>query len=234
MVAQKTERASGRTTAEEITKEVAETFDEQPHVELPDERQRRFKTPGFARLKMAWSGPEATIIASMHQAVDRKIGEVFSEAFEIMYEIYDLVREPMLTPSGEPMAGADGLPVWRQTPTGRFVEDWSKLTFRQRERFLFQLTTRLFEWEQAQAEGWAESMFAKVAWEQAFSAGFESLENPRATVDARTARGKIEAREDHYLAIFMSYYSRKADAIVRSMGRLEQRLKDVHVANGSR
>lgn len=234
MVAQNTERASGKTTAEEVTREESKELDKTPEVELPDERERKFQTPGFSRIRMAWAGPEAAIIQSMHSTVDRRLGEVFGDAFEIMYEIYDLVREVETDATGEPVKSPDNLPKWRQTATGSYVEDWTKLSYRQRERFLFQLTTRLFNWEQMQAESWAEAMFAKVSWEQAFSAGFESVENPRATVDARNARGKREAMEDHYLAIYMSYYSRKADAIVRSMARLEQRLKDVHVANGSR
>jgi hypothetical protein len=37
----------------------------------------------------------------------------------------------------------------------------------------------------------------------------------------------MEAADERYFAIFESVLSRKADAIVRSMERLSQRLKDV-------
>jgi hypothetical protein len=234
MVAQQTERASGQTTAEEVTREEAKTAFEQVTPELPDERERKFQTPGFARMKFSWSGADAAIIGALHDMVEKQIGERFADAYAIMFELYSLVRTPEVDDQGAEVVGGDGWPEWQRTETGRYDEDWTRLTHRQRERFLFQLTTRLFEWEQTQAEGWAESMFAKGLWEQAFSQGFESIENPRATVDARTARGKIEARESHFLAIFKTYYSRRADAVVRSMQRLEQRLKDVHVTNGSR
>lgn len=217
-----------------MTKELAKEIDQLPNPELPDERERKFQSPGFSRIRMQWNGPEGQIVNAMHASVQRKIDENFEDAYSLMYEIYDLVREVELDPKGSPVLAADGLPRWKRTPSGNFVEDWSKLTYRQRERFLFQLTTRLFEWEQRATEAWAESMFAKVTWEQTFSNGFESLEGTRPTVDARTARGKIVAREEHYLAIFMTYYSRRAEAIVRAMTLLAQRIRDVHVANGTR
>lgn len=234
MVAPKTMRASGQTTAEEETREQAKELTEQVNPELPDERERSFQTPGFARLRLAWNGPEQQMVSAMHTTIENQIREAFADAYELMEELYDLVRDFVFDPeSGEPVPGADGLPQYVKTASGRFAEDWSRLTFRQRERFLFQLTTRLFDWEQRATEAWAESMFAKVNWEQAFANGFESIEG-RATVDDRNARGKISAREEHYLAIFKTYYSKRADAIVRNMSLLAQRIKDVHITNGSR
>jgi hypothetical protein len=75
-------------------------------------------------------------------------------------------------------------------------------------------------------------MYAKVIWEQQFSSGYDDLPSgSKDTIEGRTARAKMVAAEDQFLAIFKTYYSRKADAIVRSMERLSQRIKDIHVAN---
>lgn len=228
-------RASGKTTSEEVTKEVADTADDSIQVELPDERERSFQTPGFSRFRMNWHGPDAQMIATMHEVIDNKLNQHFADAYTIMYEIYDLVRKKARLSNGEIAKDAYGLPLWTRSDTGGFVEDWDKLNFRQRERFLFLITTRIFEWEQVAAGAWAEAMMSKAIWEESFSAGFESLppvSATRPTVDDRTARGRLQSKEDRYFAIYCTYYSRKADALVRNMNLLAQRLKDVHVVNG--
>lgn len=235
MVAKDQSRANGKTAGEEIVKELSEEFEQPASVELPDERERKFKSPGFSRMRTEWRGEDAAMMGAVHAAIDRLIENSFEDAFAIMHEVYDTVREPVLDPqTGEPQRDAYGLTVWKQTPTGLYEEDWSRLTYKQRERFLYLITTRLFEWTQRAAASWAEAMFAKAKWEDAFSLGYESLDNPKATIGDREARAKVASRDDRYFAIYMSYYSKKADSIVRSLELLSQRLKDVHVSNGSR
>lgn len=232
MVAQNTERSSGRTTAEEVTREVAAELEDPIRIDLPDEKERKFRTAGFSRMRTEWKGPDAAMIATVHQVVQRKIEEHFSDAYTIMYELYDLIRTYKTDANGEVLHDEYNWPLWAQTATGAYVEDWGKLTYKQREKFLFQLTTRLFEWEQKASEAWAEAMFSKAIWEEAFSTGFESMEGARPTVDDRTARGRLASKEDRYFAIYCSYYSRKADALVRTLQLLGQRIKDVHAPNG--
>jgi hypothetical protein len=236
MVERHNERASGKTTGEEVTKEVVEDADKDLTVELPEERERQFQTPGFSRIRLQWRGPEAQVISMMHSTVQNRLDSHFADAYAIMWEIYDVVREKVTDPaSGEALLDSDGLPIWRKAASGMYAEDWSRLTHRERERFLFQITTRLGEWEQIATESWAEAMFSKAAWEESFAIGFESLptvSSTRPTVDDRTQRGRLESREDRYFAIYCTYYSKKAEALTRNMSLLAQRLKDVHVANG--
>lgn len=225
-------RASGHTPAEEVTREESREADKPTAPELPDERERRFRTPGFSRMRTDWRGPDAVIMTAVHNAVNRRIAHEFSDAYSIMHELYDVVREPVVE-GDEPVVDEYGWPVWRQTPTGNFVEDWSRLTSKERERFLYQLTTRLFDWSQRAAEGWGESMMAKVIWEESFAAGYESLppiSATRPTIDDRTNRARLVSSEQRYFAVFLAYYSRKADSIVRNLELLAQRLKDVHTA----
>lgn len=222
-------RASGLTPAEEETREVAKEADREIHPELPDERERRFQTPGFSRMRTDWRGPDATMMSSFHTIVSQRIAERFSDAFEIMYEVYDVVREPVMV-DGVPKVDEYGITEWKIGANGKPIEDWSKLGLRQRERFLYLITTRLFEWTQKAAELWGESMIAKALWEEQFAIGFESIKGQRATIDDRKARGTRESAPDRYFAILAAYYSRKADGIVRTMELLSQRLKDVHTA----
>lgn len=227
MVEKDQRRENGRTAGDEVAKEASQEFDKQLSPELPDERKLKFTSPGFARMRVAWSGQDRETIAMVTTTVDRKLGETFSSAFSVMWALYEVVREPETNTDGEVVTDVLGVPQWRKDHNGEYVEDWAKLTGRQRERFLFQITTRLFEWEQLAANAWGEAMLSKAKWEDSFSIGYESLPGNK-TIEARTARGNLEAREDRYFAVYCTLYSRKADALVRTMQLLGQRLKDVH------
>ena len=106
------------------------------------------------------------------------------------------------------------------------MEDFSKLRQPQKEHFMFSLTTRLFLWQQQAADVWAEAMFAKAQWEERFSIGYDAGRG--GTIEGRTAKGRIDAREERYFAVLMSVHSRKADALVRSLELLTQRLKGLN------
>lgn len=225
-------RASGKTANEEVTAEQAQELTEQPNVELPDERGRKFQTTGFSRMKTDWNAEQGQFVRIMHRNIDDQLKKTFADAYALQDELFILVRTPAML-NGEPIVNPDGSIEWkRKQGTGDFEEDWGKLNAKERERFLYQITTRMFSWEQRAAEAWAESMYAKVLWEQQFSAGYDDLpQGSKDTIEGRTARAKMTAAEDQFLAIFKTYYSRKADAVVRSMERLSQRIKDIHVAN---
>lgn len=222
-------------TAEEVKREVSGEADRQMSLELPDERERRFQSPGFSRLRLTWSGSEGHMMSQIHSAVDTAIQDRFGDAYTIMYELYDLVRDELVDPQTlKPILDGQGAKTWARSETGNYMEDWERLTYKQRERFLFQITTRLFAWSQRATEVWGESMFAKAIWEEAFSEGFESLEPisaTRPTIEDRKNRAQLHSKEKRYFAIYLSYYSRKADSLVRTMELLCQRLKDVHNAS---
>lgn len=234
MVDRNQERANGRTAGEEIAREAMKDFDKTTEVELPDDRQRRFRTAGFSRMPTTWEGADAATMHSVHAQVSKLIDESFEDAFLLMYEIYEIVREVETDDQGNAVVDEHDLPVWKRTVTGRPVENWDRLTMKQRERFIFQIGTRLMDWKQRATEMWAEAMFSKAKWEDEFSIGYEELEGTKPTIGDREARGRLVSREARYFAIYASYLSRKADAVVSVMEQLSQRLKDVHVSNGSR
>src|SRR5690606_17125557 len=117
-----------------------------------------------------------------------------------------------------------GFTIWHKTPSGSYEEDWSRLTRKEKENLLFTITTRLFDWQQRAADAWGESMFAKAVWEERFARDFNAAMT--GTVEDRRAHGNREAADEKYFAIFVTLYSRKADAIVRTMELLAQRIKD--------
>lgn len=222
-------RASGKEAADEVAREQGAELDQPIKPELPDERKRKFDTAGHSRMRIDWKPEQRRELSQHHNVVQRRLMDNFPDAFDLLVEIWNVVREPVMV-NGEILRDPiTQLPEWRQTPTGGFIEDWGKLTARERERFIYQLTTRLTIWEQRAQEAWYESMYAKVTWEMSFSDGFAQLDGGmKDTVEGRTARGKLVAREDHFFAILSTYYSRKAEALVRSLERISQRLKDIH------
>lgn len=219
-------RASGLTTSQEVTQQEAQALTEPINPQLPDERVRKFNTPGFSRMRLDFDGPERMQMKLVHDTVTRRVKAEFADAYALMFKLWQVVREEELV---------EGKLTWRTGEDGQPIEDWSKLNLRQMERFIFQFTTRQFAWGQRREEAWAEAMFGKVTWEQAFSMAYENLP-PKAkdTIEGRTARAKTLAKEDHFLALYLTYYSRKVDALVRSLEGIGQRLKDVFVASGGR
>jgi hypothetical protein len=224
--------STGDTAGDEVVHDEAKAFAEPAAVTLPDERARRFRTTGFSRMRTDWNDNDKIMMNRVRLLVDKVFGEAFGDAELLLYGLLNTVREPELDDNGELKPGADGLPMWKRNSSGTFIEDWGKLTHRERERYLFQITTNIYLWEQRAADMWGEAMMAKATWEDAFSIGYESLEGTRPTIDDRTARGRLESRDEKYFALYVSWLSRKADALVRTMTLLSQRLKDVHTNGG--
>lgn len=209
---------------DEVLDEVKKDADEPAKVEIPEERNFTFRTPGFSRMRFEWRTEDHMIVTTAQQAVERRIIDLFPDAYQVMYEVYEVVRTQMEDQQGNPLFDNLKLPIWKRKPSGAWEEDFTKLSLKQKEHFLFKITTNLFAWEQQAADLWGEAMFAKAQWEERFAIAFDAPMS--GTVDDRRAAGNIDAAEERYFAIFLSLLSRKADAVVRSLALLGQRLKD--------
>lgn len=219
-------RAHGESAAVEEAKEEVENLTEPIESDvLDEERKKTFRTPGFARMRTQWNSEDRRIIQHAQSAVEGRILANFEDAYQVMYEVYDLVRTPEVDErTGEVKTDQWGFTVWKKSVSGSYEEDWTALTSKQRQNLLFTITTRLFDWEQRAADAWGEAMFAKAQFEERFAIGFD--EPMSGTVDDRRAHANIESREERYFAIFLTLYSRKADAVVRTLSLLGQRIKD--------
>jgi hypothetical protein len=205
----------------------SEEHDKPAEVDPHEDRTREMRTPGFSRMRTEWDGPDAHLIGVIRQLADDRVFADYVDAYEIINDIYEIVRQPVGDANGEPVLDSHGYPVWERTESGRFIEDYSRLGRKEREEFLFQIVTRLFDWEQRSADAWAEAMFAKAQWEERFAIAFaDKALGGRQTDESMTQRGRLGSRQERYFAIFQSYYSRKCEALVKSLERLSQRLKD--------
>lgn len=214
--------------AEHVLDEIEHVPDEPTVAETDPERTRELRTPGFSRMAvhLDWSSEDAHVIHTLRDMVDGRILTRFAGAYQVMSDIYDEVREVETDAAGNEVRDHLGFKVWKRQPTGAYIEDFGRLTNRAREDALYRITTSLFEWEQVAADVWGEAMFAKAKWEERFAIAFQIEHQGKDTIEGRTQSGRLGARDDRYFAIYMSLYSRKADAIVRAMERLGQRLKD--------
>jgi hypothetical protein len=204
-------------------------MDETTTVLLPEEKPKATKkdvrTPGFSRMRIVWRSEDRPIISSAKDAVEQALLRQFEDAYLVMNQVLELVRTPEIDPATEqPLRDNFGFVIWKRTPSGSFEEDWSRLTNRAKQALLFTITTRIFDWKQRAADAWGEAMFAKAQWEERHAIAYDAP--MQGTIEDRTAAAAIDAREERYFAIFTTWYSRKADALVGTLELLAQRLKD--------
>ncbi len=194
--------------------------------DLPDEREEWFRAPGLQRMKMEFARDDRDVMNRMEAIIDRKVFDTFQDAYAIMNNLWDVVRDLEVDQqTGEVRLDAYGFQVWAKDPiTGAYAEDWSRLGYRDRENFLFEITTRLYDWEQRKERLWTEAMFSKAIFTERFAIEYDAPMS--GTIDDRNAVGNRKAAEDRYFALMTTSTSRRADAVVRTMNNLMLRLKD--------
>jgi len=209
-----------------IIGEIAREADEPLSPDIDPDRTRETARTGFSRMRTDWRSGEGAEIAGITQQAQGLIHRAFPDAYLIMNELWMLVREPVVNETtGEVVTDLFGWPQWKKWPSGAYIEDYTKLTNSEKDDFLLRITTHLLEWEQKSSTLWLEAMLAKGRWEEAMASGFVTPTG-RVTVEERTQRGRAYAAEDRYHAIFRAAVSRSAEALVKSLERIGQRLKD--------
>lgn len=227
-------RASGSTPAEEGAHAANASLDDGlDETTVGADVDREHRTPRFLRMRFNWHDAEEMRVVSLaHQAVESLIVREFTDAYRILAEIQEVVRIPVQDRDGNQVVNEHGEFVWERTPGGRIIEDYTRLTRKQMESYLGQITTRLFAWEQTAERMWMDAMFARSQYEERYAISYDGLRGneSRTTVDDRKQFAASESAEERYFAIYRTSASRRAQAVVRSMERIGQRLKDLLVA----
>lgn len=216
-------------TADRVMREESAESDKVLEIDLHEDRTQEFVTHAENRLRYDWGDDFRDEIHGIHSVVERLLLENFSGAYQIMNELYEIVREPKVSEAtGEIETDIYGFTIWAQNEYGNYIEDYTRLGHKEVKDFLFKITTRLFQWEQDAARIHGDAMYAKALWERSFALGYtEARLNGGRTVEDRTQAGRVASLDDRFFGIFQSNLSRRADALVRSMNLLGQRLKDV-------
>lgn len=200
--------------------------DEPLQLDPRPDRVRTFRGVNLSRMRRSWRPDDYVIMQEISAQAERWLQTRFLAAFDIMDRIFSVVRTPRIGSDDKPLLDASKRPVWEVNDLGMPKEDWSALGDRDRLGFLYEITTHLFEWEQSEADQWGLAMYAKGVWEESFALGFTAPAGGKVTVESSSQAGHLASMEDRYFAIFQAVLSRRAEALVRSMTRIEQRLKD--------
>jgi hypothetical protein len=207
----------------------ADATQEQPlQPDLKPDRTRQFTNTNFSRMRTTWRDDQQPMMAVIQGEADRIIRTEFRVAFAVLDRIHKHVRIPMVNgPTGEVLTHADGSVRWKLDEYGVPEEEWELLTGDEKlcTGMLWTINTWLAEWELVAVKKWAEAMFAKVEWEQAFARGYKTLPGEqitgKPTIDDRTQTGHRVSADERYFAVFQSVLSRSADRVVESMTRIQ-------------
>lgn len=227
MVASAQQRLHGQTGAEEEARDAAQEIDKP--LDPKDVLKTLNLTRGFQRMKMDLQGSERDVLNSMMTNMERLIHEEFAEEFAIMNDLYWEVRTPVTDDTGEIQYNTWGFPEYEKNPDGSYVEDWSRLTQKEIKHFIFRIINSTFAGEQKSANAWGRALLAKTRYEEAFAVDFDNHSDPKATVEARRAHAESKAIDYKYYAVLQTWYSRKAEGIIKRLDALHQRMKDMLV-----
>lgn len=185
------------------------------------DRATRLTQPNWSRMRRTWNADDRYVIDEIMEASDRIIRDEFRVAFALMDKIFQAARFAKGDKeTGLKFTAPGGGPVWETDEDGLPVEDWTRVSDTDRDNWLWVITTHLFEWEQKQQKMWGTSMYAKGKWEEVFAGAFQSG-NGGPTVDDKTQYGQSHAMESRYFGIFQAMLSRRSDALVKSMTRIQ-------------
>ena len=216
-------------SVDKIVREVSEEADKTTEIDLHDDRTREFSHLSQSRMaRTSWRPEDKEAMSGIHAVIDRLLLEHYSDAYQVMNELYEIVREPQVLEGGVIAEDQYGFTVWARTESGAFVEDYSKLGYAEVKDLLFKITTRLFAWEQSAAQLHGDAMYAKALWEASYAEGYNNSRlSGGKTVEDRMQAAREASMDDRFFGLFQANLSRRADALVRSMTLLSQRLKDV-------
>jgi hypothetical protein len=211
-----------------------DTAEEPLTADPPPDRTRQFTHAGFSRMRSGWIGDDRDKVLELEALADQMVKHRFVVAFAVIERVHRSVRTQAYNEgTGELLTYPDGTPMWKKDELGAPEEDWGMLSDRDRKGLLMTIATHMFEWELAGASAWAEAMYAKGIWEQAFASGFTALPpgvvSGRPTVDDRTQWGHKNAAEDRYFALFQTSLSKKADGILRAMRGIQRVLENTAI-----
>lgn len=227
MVASATQRLHGQTGAEEEARDAAAEVGQT--VDGTQEAKSVLKTlnltRGFQRMKMDLQGSEKDVLNSMILYMEKLIRSEFAEEYAIMNDLHWIVREQVEI-DGEPQYDQWGYPEYVKAPDGSYVEDWSLLTQKQVKHFIFRIINSTFAGEQKSVNAWGKALLAKTRYEEAFAVQFDNHPNPKATNEVRKEHAEGTAIDYKYYAVLQTWYSRKAEGVIKRMDALHQRLKD--------
>lgn len=191
----------------EVVAELDEALEGPDEPELPAERERTLRAPGFTRMPVSWHGEHASMIKTINVMAEERIRGEFVDYFALVEEI-ERAACPVDLATGE-----KGRPDYAAIPETR------------KQHWVLELSVKLVGWEQKATVYWGEAMMAKVIRQEVFTDAYLNAVKGR-TVEDRTQSGQSASLQDYYFAVLCALLHKHALAVCSSAERLCQRLKD--------
>jgi hypothetical protein len=189
------------------------------------DRTKEVTRTSFSRMRVTWSAEDLAQLQFVSSAADQMLRRQFPYLYWFLeHELYPAVREPEVDGAGERIRDLSGAVRWRRDDEGHIVERWDRMTDEVKKQLLYTITTHLIAWRQQAATSWGSAMFAKGLWEEQFANGYIGAKGSRLTIDDKTQQARLVSAEERYFAIYLTMVSRRADALVKSMERMEDML----------
>jgi len=191
----------------EAVAELDEALEGLDEPELPVERERTLRAPGFTRMPVSWHGDHAPMIRTINVMAEEWVRQEFDDLFALKEEI-ERAACPIDLSTGE-----KGRPDYAAIPETR------------KQHWVLELSIKLVDWEQKAAALWGEAMMAKVIRQEVFTDAYLNAVKGR-TVEDRTQSGQNASLQDYYFAVLCALRHKHAVAACSGAERLCQRLKD--------
>lgn len=191
----------------EAVAELDEALEGPDEPELPAERERTLRAPGFARMPVSWHGEHAAMMRTINVMAEEWIHMEFDDLFALREEI-ERAASPVDMATGE-----------KRPP------DYAAIPETRKQHWVLELSVKLVGWEQKAAALWGEAMMAKVIRQEVFTDAYLGAVKGR-TVEDRTQAGQGASLQDYYFAVLCALRHKHAVAACSSAERICQRLKD--------
>lgn len=191
----------------EAVAELDEALEGPDEPELPAERERTTRAPGFTRMPVGWHGKHAAMIKTINVMAEEGVRNDFDDLFALMEEI-ERAASPVDVSTGD-----------------KARPDYAAIPETRKQHWVLELSVKLVAWEQKAAEYWGEAMMAKVIRQEVFTEAYLNAVKGR-TVEDRTQAGQSASLQDYYFAVLCALRHKRAQSACASAERLCQRLKD--------
>jgi hypothetical protein len=189
------------------------------------DRTREVTRSSFSRMRVVWKREELAQLQFVSSTADAMLRSQFAYLYWFLdNELYPAVREPETDSDGVVLRDLNNNIRWRRDENDRIIERWDRMGDETRRQLLYSINTHLIAWRQQAATSWGSAMFAKGMWEEVFANGYTGARGPKLTIDDKTQAARLVSAEERYFAVFLTMVSKRADALVKSMERMEDML----------
>mgnify|MGYP000924388095 CR=1 FL=1 len=165
------------------------------------------------KLDIEWEPEDKEQLSVIMGSLDRMMRGQYAQAFAVEKKLLDQVRTPIPSNAGG---------GWLMNPDGSYVEDWSRITIPDMEKFIQEASSWTFFSSQQVIDSYAEAVFAKFTYDDSYDDAYSS--QLTGTIGDKQAKAKRRTKKERWLALYKTLAFKKSKEII---DRLEQHVRRV-------